>query len=539
METEPQNEYCQFCLTKINLLQITQETSSIVSSFSVSLEFGSAICINCNNSFTCFDKFRQNCLTAQSLLGQYKNELHDPVNCGIDERSIGTAFDTVENWIESVRVFLGCKSVKEEYQESLHEEELFCVSVGEDGDDLKEEEWLEEKNESLSNSRRKFQKDDTKEKFIFDNSKNDEKKPYSDDETLEKCFQESLQGNRRPYQCPKCDKCYTKGELKYHLNVHNNVRPFKCVIEGCSSRFSSPRIMRVHAKRYHQLQVKAERPAYSRRRAHDQRYREVEDKECTSEKGTIKPKQDKSKIDVVCSVCGKEVRKKHFSAHFHTHSTGSSDLTCPYKDQGCSDTFRMRHLLTSHIQKKHDASYIPELRPADRICELCGKCFTKATMKYHMNVHLNKTPYTCDYEGCTESFKDPTLLRQHKRTYHLKIKTYRCRYCPKKIYSQEEYDKHKTENCGVKSIACHICGKFINKMNVKCHLAIHKGERNFICPVEGCGKAFLLKNKLQQHSKSHSNECSYECSFCKSAFKCRQSLISHMAKKHSDRTEIT
>lgn len=555
MKVRSRHELCQFCLTKNDLIQITDEITSIINSLSISLVHGTQICINCNSSFVCFDKFRQNSLAAQEILGRSKNEILKTIPYGVQDGSISSAFDTILNWLESVTVFLGCVSdqevkVEDQRSECMEEmeslpEDLFCETFKEE---TYEESNSESKGSNIRDSRKKSQK--LRRKYakeeeltiveLADDIKNVQR-PYSDDETLEQYFQLSLQGQRRPYECPKCNKHYTKGELKYHLNVHNNIRPFKCVIDGCSSRFSSPRIMRVHARRYHQLKIKAERPLYTRRRVHDQRYREVGDDEPTEDaQERRRIAQDKSKIDVICSVCGKEVRKKHFSAHFHTHAAGSSDLTCPYKDQGCTEIFRMRHLQTSHIQKKHDPSYIPELRRADRICELCGKCFTKATMKYHMNVHLGITPYACDFEGCTESFKDPTLLRQHKRTYHLKIKTYRCRYCPKKIYSQEEYDQHKTENCGVKSVACHICGKFINKMNLKCHLAIHKGERNFICPEEGCGKAFLLKNKLKQHSKSHSTECNHECIFCKSAFKCKQSLTSHLAKKHSnsDRTAI-
>ncbi|XP_063702474.1 zinc finger protein 782-like [Culicoides brevitarsis] len=352
------------------------------------------------------------------------------------------------------------------------------------------------------------------------------------DEPLDQYLDTSLQRNRRSYKCPKCFKYYTRGELRYHLNVHNNIRPFKCVKDGCSSTFSSPRIMRVHAKRFHQLKVEAEKSTYSRRCIRDQRYREMDDT-CSDEK------QEKTKINVICSICGKEVRKKHFSTHYRTHYAEKYEkYPCPYKSiNGCDERFKKRHLLTMHIQRNHDSSYLPELGPADRICELCGKCFSKATIKYHMNVHFNLTPYSCDYEGCKESFKDPTLLRQHKRSFHLGIKTWRCRYCPKKILSQKEYEEHKTENCGIKSVPCHICGKVINKMNVKCHLAIHKGERNFICSIEGCGKAFLLKNKLQQHSKSHSTELKFECKLCKSAFKVKQSLTTHIAKKHPNASE--
>lgn len=492
---------CITCLTKYDLNDISIEIWSLLGTLQFSIGIGKHICKNCKDLLLTFQKFQQNVLLAQNILS--KTKLLEDITLDLKaEDTVKTSFETIFNWVNEVGSSLGIlNNVKTEDDafDAFHEETLFCESISE----TDSHQNVKEKVEELSQ----------------------EKKTFSDDETLERCFQSRLQGTRRPYECPICKKCFTKGELKYHLNVHNNVKPFKCVDKDCGSRFSSPRIMRVHARRFHQLKVKAERPPYKRRRAQDQRYQDVEEN------------PDKSKINVICSVCGKTIRKKHFSTHFQTHFNPPSDLSCPYRDQGCTEVFRMRHLQTSHIQKKHDPSYIPELRAVDRVCELCGKCFSRSTMQYHMNVHRGTTPYPCDFEGCTEKFKDPTLLRQHKRTFHLKIKTFRCRYCPIKLNSQEEYDEHKKVNCGEKSVACEICGKFINKLNLKCHLAIHKGERNWICPVEGCGKAFLLKNKLAQHSKSHSTECTFVCTLCNSAFKCKQSLTSHLAKKHSNSKE--
>lgn len=195
--------------------------------------------------------------------------------------------------------------------------------------------------------------------------------------SLDKYFIDERRGCRRAYQCPECKKVYSRGELKYHLNTHRNIKPYSCAIEDCDKTFASPRDMRVHALKFHRIKVK---PV----------------KDYTMKNSRVLYKREKvekpdgepyNKINVICTICGKSVRKKHFREHYQTHI--KEDFSCPYEKQGCKEVFKNKMKLTSHIQAKHDPEYVPSTMPSC-MCEHCGKRLSKSQLKYHMNLHLGK-----------------------------------------------------------------------------------------------------------------------------------------------------
>lgn len=306
-------------------------------------------------------------------------------------------------------------------------------------------------------------------------------------------------------------------ELKHHLNVHKNLRPFKCVVENCTRSFMSPRDMAVHAKRIHNIIVKAPQQRFSA-------------KAVTPSTPKATPETESY---VVCPVCGKNTSKKHFNTHLKIHD--KPDMSCPFKEtHNCAEIFKNRHRLTTHIKRTHDPSYVGEFaKPANIICELCGKHVNSITLKYHMNEHLGLAPYVCNIENCGKSFVRPNQLRAHTDSSHLKIK--RCPFCPAKFVNQADYDQHKTENCAVKTVECEECGRQISKQNLKKHLVVHTGERNHVCPEDDCGKRFLLKYKLKLHMKTHSTEDYLKCDWCKATFTHPKWLRSHIEKKHPDK----
>nr|CAB3450013.1 unnamed protein product [Digitaria exilis] len=75
--------------------------------------------------------------------------------------------------------------------------------------------------------------------------------------------------------------------------------------------------------------------------------------------------------------------------------------------------------------------------------------------------------FLCSYEGCGKTFFDAGALRKHAH-----------------VHGERQYICHY-ENCGK---------KFLDSSKLKRHFLIHTGEKNFVCPHEGCGKVAGLQN---------------------------------------------
>ncbi|KAF8902668.1 hypothetical protein CPB85DRAFT_1199759, partial [Mucidula mucida] len=47
---------------------------------------------------------------------------------------------------------------------------------------------------------------------------------------------------------------------------------------------------------------------------------------------------------------------------------------------------------------------------------------------------------------------------------------------------------------------CPVCGKkFSRPSGLKIHVTTHTGEKPYICPEEGCGRAFSVQSNMRRH----------------------------------------
>ena len=62
-----------------------------------------------------------------------------------------------------------------------------------------------------------------------------------------------------------------------------------------------------------------------------------------------------------------------------------------------------------------------------------------------------------------------------------------------------------------------MCDKrFTQKSNVKTHMLVHNGKKDFQCGV--CEKKFSQKGDLKRHMLTHTKVKPHECDICKKKF---------------------
>ena len=165
--------------------------------------------------------------------------------------------------------------------------------------------------------------------------------------------------------------------------------------------------------------------------------------------------------------------------------------------------------------------------------------------------------FECDINGCGEIFDLKYDLMEHKKNVHsiterkFREKKFVCphRNCSFKAISNALLERHKkTVHSSVRPFGCQVCGKtFKISISLKAHMRSHSPsereidednnkDKKFVCDQPNCGFRSTKKTYLMDHKASvHSNERPFECDVdgCGKTFKIRRRLNIHM-KTHSE-----
>ncbi|KAL1517649.1 hypothetical protein ABEB36_001387 [Hypothenemus hampei] len=237
--------------------------------------------------------------------------------------------------------------------------------------------------------------------------------------------------------------------------------------------------------------------------------------------------------ELLCNICGRTVRnlKKHLDLH---------QFECPE----CLTTFKSLQLLQDH-QKIHlknnqlSCTYCPlkfstnfdlclhVYKHVKRyICPICGfksSNKTSGSIKFHIRRHENNFNFRCNI--CGKGFVGSKKLQDHLEI-HTGVPKYECEVCSKKFTVKNYLNlhvryNHKKEVFGIEEgFQCEVCGrKFTFEKSLIRHLSvIHKIGKNLQVECQICGKLLANNFNLKMHMKVHTGEKDFSCEKCGKGF---------------------
>uniref|UniRef100_J3M375 C2H2-type domain-containing protein n=1 Tax=Oryza brachyantha TaxID=4533 RepID=J3M375_ORYBR len=202
-----------------------------------------------------------------------------------------------------------------------------------------------------------------------------------------------------------------------------------------------------------------------------------------------------------------------------TEPTTEILFLCSYEN--CGKTFVDVAALRKHAHVHNERQYICQ-EPG------CGKKFVDSSkLKRHHLIHTGQKDFICPHPGCGKAFSLDFNLRSHLKTHALE-NYHVCPFpaCGKRFTSDSKLKSHVKghEKTGTPITAQYmpasdkpqICTKPVTPAATKpVTTAATKptapspasfAERPFVCPYDGCGKAYIHGYKLNLHFKTQHPE---------------------------------
>ncbi|XP_050092584.1 zinc finger protein 236 [Anopheles aquasalis] len=154
-------------------------------------------------------------------------------------------------------------------------------------------------------------------------------------------------------------------------------------------------------------------------------------------------------------------------------------------------------------------------RPCPKLtCPLCGKAFSKASLRCHLRQHTDERLFQCAH--CPMAFTRKTSLKSHTDNIHGPVPP---QPDPPMATDddQQHHDHHQQQQQLHRepNAICTTCGKaFSNRHTMLQHSKVHHGQRSikkFACQHEDCHFLASSAADARRHLLAHSDERNFAC----------------------------
>lgn len=201
------------------------------------------------------------------------------------------------------------------------------------------------------------------------------------------------------------------------------------------------------------------------------------------------------------------------TSQFQILKYDGSELVIEYADEG--------HIST--VLQQEDGTFL---------CD-CGEQFEDlADYEKHQYKHNPAGEHLCNL--CGKGFESTEILTGHMLLHSSTGLLINCPFCNQLIRRNALTQHIKYGHNNIKP-RCNICLKtFANPNNLKRHMMIHSGIREFECDI--CFKRFHQKITMQTHRLTHMHP--YSCNQCEKTFQTKSNLTTHKESNECTKSKV-